>query len=305
MAAGMAALVNDQVQETFQTNQERLEVWKEELEKRIEDRLENMKNELEHLLKEKSEDIGGSMDMGVTKRERSFKTANPVNVNIGETSLETEAYNNIEKTLRMIFQQLDEGKRNMSELQSRVSDNIAVFRKKVQWLRRNVKKHGVFKHGPMIERLSEKMTEKFKEMDVKFSDWESERQLSDEEILNTLEQTFKDIDTRMNQGKTNVDSFLENIADKIEDLQKKMRSMEEELQRLERKRSEDRSHSKDGAETDDVINDTKLTVERDDEENAPKRRTNELSERTMAGTGFAGRQEEIVSTNLNITLSGQ
>ena len=47
MAAGMAALVNDQMQETFDTNQQRLEAWKEELQQRMEDRLEEMRNELE------------------------------------------------------------------------------------------------------------------------------------------------------------------------------------------------------------------------------------------------------------------
>lgn len=302
MAAGMAALVNDQMQETFDTNQQRLEAWKEELQQRMEDRLEEMRNELELVLEDKLEERGGRWSESAIKRERSFKAANPLDVNVGRSTPETEAYDKVEKSLRMIFQQLDEAKRNTSKIQKKLDDKVAFFQKKLHWLRKNVKKHGLFKHGSLIERLSAEMNEKFEEINSKFSDQEAARQLTDEEILNTFEQIYKEIDNRMNQGKTNIDNFLENITDKIEDLQKKMSSMEEQLQKLERKKL-DMSLSEDDA--DDIINDTKLKVERDEKENVQERKDDDFGQRTMAGTGFSGQQGKTVSTPINITLSGR
>ncbi|KAL8559608.1 hypothetical protein ACOMHN_008319 [Nucella lapillus] len=196
MAAGMAALVNDQVQDTLQTSQQHLQEWKESLEQSVKKQIQDLRQEFNIILQEKlghmagnSPDVPESSELtssGVPAKEKSFKT--PASVNLLPTELQSGRLEKIEESLETIHQEIDEEKQEFREVLKPLTKKVTGLQKKFKSMRQSMKKHNVLKHDAMIRTLNDETKARFQEIYQKISDWESEHQLTDEEIVASVQQ---------------------------------------------------------------------------------------------------------------------
>ena len=289
MAVGMAALVNDQFQDTVKSNNEQLEIWKQSFEEKIETKLQELKQQFEGPFAEGAGEEGRSSEEEpsevVRARGKSFKFREP----LGETprsrsrSGSEPGTNSMEERIQALGQLVEENRQNMADFQENFSSEMQSIQKKIKSIRRNMKKHGLPRHNKMISDLGEEMNRRFEEVHENVRNLEVSRAGSDTEAFDRFQATLEEMDIRMNESRTNIDNFLHSVANQIETLQGKVLSLDKELGANRVITVKERPRlvlSEDDSETEDDVNDSERKTNSDDKEIATTLRTNQITERT-------------------------
>ena len=255
MAAGMAALINDQMQESFQTHQQQMQWWKEEQQELLQQSMKEARKELEATLASRLQEmVSGLGDPAHGGQDGHSNLIDPSAAGPSQA----EVLDKVENGLRVIQQRVDEGQRNMSNFQHKVNNKIDLFQKKLKALRRLLKKQGLEKYDRMIENLLESMNEQFQDIDGKIRTLEGASKPSDDTV-GRLRQTLNDMNQRLDQGEASIGNFQSSMTYKVDDLREKITQLEENLQTLRT------TPPREAEQPDEVINDTKSVVARTSE----------------------------------------
>ncbi|XP_076463944.1 uncharacterized protein LOC143296075 [Babylonia areolata] len=270
MAAGMAALVSQRMEDSFQSSRQELQKWREEVEERVESRFRDLNARLEKVLEEKLEEMGGNSlngggGGGAGGGGGDASVGGGVVAGAREKVFENDVYHKLKNSLRILYQQMDEGRKNMSSFQRKVSNKVNSFQRKLKSLRLTMKRHGVYKHERTIKNLEESMNEQFKDVNQKIAEFDTSSQPSGD--LEDFRQMLTEMGNKLNQGEVSLGSFQRSITNKMEDLRETVTALETRLQR-----HEDQSHvfapekkqprSPSSGSSEDGINDTKSVLGR-------------------------------------------